>query len=282
LISVQQSERFKTLGFENQQIIAALLNLQSTVAGDFQVQLRTLSVLLDRTNIVIADQEDRTRKLIVDVFQLALQSNYQDEKLGKVQASEKSIRRKVSNEILDSLLFPSILERFEGVAEAHERTCQWIFQNPSNVPNEELQDELQKQWSDFPHWLRHDGGVYWISGKTGSGKSTLMKYIFMHPALKQNLKVWQGMSAECPPLYTAGFFFWAAGTSLQKSQSGLLRSVLHDALEQNLNLIPVVFPKQWSAHYAEKLSPSSSRRFQVRYNFPRGFTLAVIKSTKSL
>jgi hypothetical protein len=189
LITVQQSDCFKTLGFENQQIITALLNLQSTVAGDFQAQLRTLSVLLDRINIVIADQEDPTRKLIVDVFQLALQSNEQDEKMGKVQASEQAIRRKVSNEILDSLLFPSIVERFEEVAEAHERTFQWIFQNLSIIPDEELQDEPQRQWSDFTHWPRHDGGVYWINGKAASGKSTLTKYIFMHLALRQHLKV---------------------------------------------------------------------------------------------
>jgi hypothetical protein len=75
------------------------------------------------------------------------------------------------------------------------------------------------------------------------------------------------MSPEFSPLYTARFFFWTASTSLQKSQSGLLRSVLRDVLEQNSNSILVVFPKQWLARYAEKLSPSASRRFQVRYNF---------------
>jgi hypothetical protein len=39
------------------------------------------------------------------------------------------------------------------------------------------------------------------------------------------------MSPEFSPLYTARFFFWTASTSLQKSQSGLLRSVLRDVLE---------------------------------------------------
>ncbi|KEZ41644.1 hypothetical protein SAPIO_CDS6959 [Scedosporium apiospermum] len=43
-------------------------------------------------------------------------------------------------------------------------------------------------------------------------------------------------------MLTATFYFWNAGNTLQKSQAGLLRSILYDALEKHPELIPVVFP----------------------------------------
>ena len=42
--------------------------------------------------------------------------------------------------------------------------------------------------ADFPLWLRDpDASLYWITGKPGSGKSTLMKYIFDHHTTRKEL-----------------------------------------------------------------------------------------------
>lgn len=38
------------------------------------------------------------------------------------------------------------------------------------------------RWNDFVAWLEEGDGLYWIAGKAGSGKSTLMKYIASHPS----------------------------------------------------------------------------------------------------
>lgn len=43
----------------------------------------------------------------------------------------------------------------------------------------------------------------------------------------------------------ARFFFWGAGTSLQKSQLGLLRSILHESLCEHPGLVPIVFPTHY-------------------------------------
>jgi ABC-type thiamine transport system ATPase subunit len=50
--------------------------------------------------------------------------------------------------------------REERILEAHEKTFRWIFKD-----------------SPFKHWLESKTGsnLFWISGKAGSGKSTLMK-----------------------------------------------------------------------------------------------------------
>ena len=56
--------------------------------------------------------------------------------------------------------------------------------------------------------------MFWVSGKAGSGKSTLMKYLKSDPDTESNLWAW----ANGPKLVTASYFFWNAGTDMQKSQ----------------------------------------------------------------
>lgn len=251
LTALQQSRRFDSLGLENQRIIAALLNIQNTLTGDLQIQITTLSQLLSRTEVVVANQEDRTRSLIVDAFQEAINltpTRKETTKINNIRRDERLMRKSVEDELLGRLNFPTITERFEEVAEAHQHTFQWIFRKPEDG----VHAGQGKQWSLFPEWLQHGNGLYWINGKAASGKSTLMKYIFTHPDTPRHLRTWAANS----PLYIAGFFFWISGTKEQKSQIGLLRSLLHDILQQNPRLIPVIFSKQWSAKYTAKLEIS--------------------------
>lgn len=44
----------------------------------------------------------------------------------------------------------------------------------------------------------------------------------------------------------ANFFFWKPGSVLQKSLTGLFRSLLHDTLKVCPELIPLVLPEQWN------------------------------------
>lgn len=53
-----------------------------------------------------------------------------------------------------------------------------------------------------------------------------MKYASEHPATIQGLKQWAGASR----LHTASFYFWNQGFDLQKTQVGLLRSLLYQVL----------------------------------------------------
>ena len=135
----------------------------------------------------------------------------------------------VARRILDALHFRTIDERFEIIPDAYSRTFAWIWgDHPGDLG----------RWSSFSHWLEMGSGCYWISGKAGSGKSTLMKYIHADSRTESFLKQWSGDNQ----LLTASFFFWKAGTSLQKSQSGLVRSLLFQILEQRIDMVPVLFP----------------------------------------
>jgi len=96
---------------------------------------------------------------------------------------------------------------------------------------------------------RPGSDLYWINGKPGSGKSTLMNFLADHMSTKALLESW----CENIPLVTASFFFWnSGGSSLQKDQKGLLRSVLYQILESNLSLIPVAFPKYYEPNFGNR------------------------------
>ena len=152
---------------------------------------------------------------------------------------EAKLRQSVARDLLRSLWFETITDRYEEISEAHKRTFKWIYQDS---PYEEA------RWSNFAHWLTQGDGLYWIQGKAGSGKSTLMKYICDNSRTKSYLKEWAGDL----PCYTAEFFLWNSGLKLQRSQSGLLRSILWETLRQVPLLIPVVLPQQWATLYSSQ------------------------------
>lgn len=68
-----------------------------------------------------------------------------------------------------------------------------------------------------------------------------MKFIFDHEKTRQYLGEWTGNNK----LTIAGFFFYHVGTEEQKSQSGLLRSLLHDVLQADHSLASELLPDTW-------------------------------------
>ena len=136
--------------------------------------------------------------------------------------------------ILESLQYNRMTGRRERILEAHANTFQWIFA-------ESPLSQYAEHHHHFFQWLEDGNGLFWISGKAGSGKSTLMKYITEHPKTRRALRRWSSNRQ----LITASFYFWHAGTTLQKSQEGLLRSLLYEILSQCPDRIPEVLPAPW-------------------------------------
>jgi hypothetical protein len=133
--------------------------------------------------------------------------------------------------------------REESIGEAYERTFEWF-----------LTDERTKQRNEHPvfgEWLRGPDSLFWLSGKAGSGKSTLMKLIFHHPLLLEHLDHWASSARRIE----AGFFFFDQGSfPLQKSQEGLLRSLMYQILNKRIELVPKVFPEQWMNYKSQSTS----------------------------
>jgi hypothetical protein len=154
---------------------------------------------------------------------------------------ESQLRDVVNRTILEQLSYPHMTNRYEEIQEAYPKTYDWIFcgAKQSDLP-----------WNNFAKWLRQDANIYWINGKAGSGKSTLMKHIYDSRYTAKYLQEWGhkrlSTTSQC---CIATFFFWNSGTDMQKSQQGLLRSLLFQVLGHNPNLIPLVLPAQWAEYY---------------------------------
>lgn len=112
------------------------------------------------------------------------------------------------------------------------------------VPEECGQGRDQKRES-FIRWLRTENGIFYCSGKAGSGKSTLMKFLARNKKTLDELSVWS--QSQGKTLIFVHFFFWSSGTKLQKSLEGLYRSILWEVLRQCPGLTPEVFPAAWSS-----------------------------------
>ncbi|KAI0377441.1 hypothetical protein F5Y04DRAFT_264275 [Hypomontagnella monticulosa] len=148
---------------------------------------------------------------------------------GENFTSQSSEVEGLTSAVLRMLAFRHMKDRYDTIKERHRETFEWLF-TPS---------ESETTWASFPDWLRSDGPCYWINGKAGSGKSTLMRFILGDSRTTRHLKKWVGSGN----VITASFFFWNLGPfSLQKTQVGLLRALLRSVLEQVPALVPVVMP----------------------------------------
>ncbi|OBS20396.1 hypothetical protein FPOA_06767 [Fusarium poae] len=140
----------------------------------------------------------------------------------------------VENGILTSLSFSTLMERKESLESPYHDTFEWIFEDPESTG---------RPWSSYISWLKEGNGIYWINGKAGSGKSTLMSYIYGNPKTTAFLNDWAGSM----PSEIYAFFFWNSGDEDQKSQRGLLRTLLFQILQRHRDLIVHVMPEAWAS-----------------------------------
>jgi hypothetical protein len=85
--------------------------------------------------------------------------------------------------------------------------------------------------------------LYWITGKAGSGKSKLIRFLVDHQETRTSLQAWAGGTR----LITVSFFFGNSGYALQMSHKGLFRSLLYQILDQAPGLVPIVLPHRVEA-----------------------------------
>ena len=116
------------------------------------------------------------------------------------------------------------------------------YKNPRFLGRDE--GSQARPWDSFEEWLSSDGhDPYWLSGKPGSGKSTLMKYVSskFHDYC-QNLEPSSPWS-NAHDVIVCSFFFWNLGSSIQKNYLGLLKSLLYQIAQQWEDAIPIISKK---------------------------------------
>jgi hypothetical protein len=172
--------------------------------------------------------------------------------------------------ILDSLRFPQHQERRQQIDQAQRETYQWILRpTPDST----------QHWDSLTAWLAsstESRRIYWINGKPGAGKSTIMRFLDQNIILPDHLLPW----AEHQPVLSAQYFFWNPGEKLQKSLTGLLRTLLSQLLEQRPESIPqVVQQGKWNAARFSGNHPIDWTDSELRHTL-HCFTASVRRSAK--
>ncbi len=144
---------------------------------------------------------------------------------------------------LESLKFPDLIHGQKRIVDAHKETYQWIF---------DASGQKLGKWSNFVEWLQYGHGTYWINGKAGSGKSTLMNFVWQNQQTLDHLRAWAGTKSLLTPL----FFFSVTGTQLQQSVEGLLRSLICQILEKYRQFVPNISQETSTA-------PTSAQTFPL-------------------
>ncbi|KAI1116549.1 hypothetical protein F5Y14DRAFT_407127 [Nemania sp. NC0429] len=158
---------------------------------------------------------------------------------------DPELRTRVIRDLRKSLEIPGRDSRLETIDDRFSRTFEWVLDEDSAVAK----------------WIKEGTGMFWIHGKPGSGKSTLMKFIF------ESQHAWELLhkfSSETVQIKSA-FFFYDRGVPLQRSFEGLLRSVLHQILQASEDLTVLL-----AANMLERNSTTSFT--------PEGWTISTLES----
>ncbi|KAK0613395.1 hypothetical protein B0T14DRAFT_569453 [Immersiella caudata] len=199
---------------------------ESNVEGATKVPYRTVAFGLGASEWPKEEEYD-------DIDEEREDEEQEDPKARLVRNVAAGFRR-AAKDVLESLAFPVMRDWENDIVSAEAATFDWIFHDPR---------ASDRPWNNFCEWLA-DGasdGPYWIGGKAGSGKSTLMKHLVHHERTRQALRHWAGRGGT--KLLLTSYFFWYSGHDLQKSQIGLLRALLYSCFLDRRELIPVVVPE---------------------------------------
>ncbi|KAI0880041.1 uncharacterized protein GGS22DRAFT_100299 [Annulohypoxylon maeteangense] len=147
--------------------------------------------------------------------------------------------------IIDSLSFESRPVRHEAIREAHSGTFRWAFTS---------EDEGLDGAKRLLTWLKSGKGIFWVSGRPGSGKSTFMKYVADSQETRSALQHWSSPYQ----VVISSHYFWIFGTLMQKSREGLLRTLLYEIFRQCPSLLEAC-----SSRWSSELSSSESKTWPL-------------------
>ncbi|KAL8647838.1 MAG: hypothetical protein Q9226_006265 [Calogaya cf. arnoldii] len=210
-LDAKQEGQSKQLGQQLSQLSSDLKACQMGFAGQ-------LSSEIDRYVTASEAQHEVTRDHVKTHITDLNRSHI--EQLSKQRRQQHDQQQ--HDQFLHSLWFREIHTRINDIADSHSRTLHWIFE-----------DNATRPWDSFCSWLQANDRLYWINGKPGSGKSTLMKFLINDPRTRDLLA--KGSSSKSP--LVVGFYFWLSGSEMQRSFKGFLCSIIHQLVHEDRRLV---------------------------------------------
>ena len=215
-----------------------LERLERIIANDQRILETQILVRLSNTSDALKIQQQQefrelSQQLQCFIHQISLGHTMMSQLVltgtaTQIQALEqRAARKKAREHLLASIKYPEMNARKNQIDDSWPETCFWILDVV-----EKVDDRFQGiygldngiKWDNFVDWLKSDGDLYWIYGKTGSGKSTLMKFLCSRPETKDYLRAWR------PEAHLLSHYLWNPGSIMQKSAKGVWSSLLHQLL----------------------------------------------------
>ncbi|KAI8623170.1 hypothetical protein F5Y19DRAFT_482008 [Xylariaceae sp. FL1651] len=216
-------------------------------------ELLTLTRSIEKYNQDVSgklrDQEDATAKLselISNIYSTRIKIDKEDWILGKLKFPEMRRRENAIEPALTGtyqwLLYPPEVDHSrsaspgldtassdeDGIIGAFRGLNKVAMQSVKSFDENKQESELKTETrARFLNWLESGSGIFYLSGKPGSGKSTMMKFITREKRTAEALRTW----AAGKQLVVSSFFFWSSGLSIQRSIEGLYRGLLWETLK---------------------------------------------------
>ncbi|KAF4343496.1 hypothetical protein FBEOM_2522 [Fusarium beomiforme] len=168
--------------------------------------------------------------------------------------NDKTEEEELREGILKSLHFLAMNERKSTIVSEAPSTLEWVFGGSTSKDSDISDDERSVRLNDstaaldgnfadmnlgskrpqtgqhrhsLETWLTSDESMYWISGRPGSGKSTLIKFLVSDARTAEGLKGWrEGVTI-------ISHFFWKPGSVMQQSLKGFLCSMAYQLLSND-------------------------------------------------
>ncbi|EKJ71637.1 hypothetical protein FPSE_08083 [Fusarium pseudograminearum CS3096] len=160
------------------------------------------------------------------------------------------------NGFLKSFTYDRMNDRKTSIHKRHRNTFEWVFGDEELEDHRSIDDVNSSDdlWSDttssiengyseemdnlqqksihrrvevpsLANWLQDDiRGLYWVSGKPGSGKSYFMKFLERDERTQVMLQKWQ------PRCRIISHYLWKPGSDDQSSFKGMICSLVHQIL----------------------------------------------------
>lgn len=187
------------------QISAKLASCHISVSNQFKVEVDGAITANEEQHVLTRQHAETTIAAAVHELNISQDQHRSAER-------RERINQQKHGSFLRSLTFDEINLRKNEVSESHPKTFEWIFD-----------DVIKRSWDSFSTWLISGEGIYWINGKAGSGKSTLMKFLATNPQTENSL----ALNFPDSEALIVPYYFWLSGTPLQRSLKGFLCSVLY-------------------------------------------------------
>jgi hypothetical protein len=182
--------------------------------------------------------------------------------------------RSMQRSYLQHLYYPGMNDREAEIPNARISLFKWILESTVDTKGD---------GANFRAWLANSSEsqpLFWIKGKPGSGKSTLMKSViatFEQHSLfgmgnltenenptKADFHLFEFGCKDNRDVNFASFFFNGTGPPIRRSPIGLLRSMILQILTKNPGIVPSIAPARWEAFFLFDEDPKPLNSVELR------------------